>query len=792
MDRRRLLPFLPIAAAPLLVWGLARFAEPETPAPPPALAPRPAPVPARVGNVRVPPDIAELLRQGRYWAAARRLRGQVKADSEPGLVLLAARAEAGWGGWSNARTLLEGKPWLDRVEQGEGWFLLARAREEAGDQAGALDAYARYLAASPASPAGEWRAVAELRYGLVLLRSGRVDDGVAALQRLGTHAPAGQGWARLLAAEALVPRGDTARVRSLVGNGVGEAMLRSQRARISAAREANDPRGARSIALAFRDRAAGPADRAALAVLAAQAGLAAGDTAAARTELRQAMADAPGSTAAVDAARTLLALRGLTADDQLAIALAYDRGGNPGRAADGYRAWLAAGGGAPETRRDVTLRMGRALFAAGRFRETAEALGGLSGAPPPAMAEAAYLVARAHYRTRGRGPAIAELQGVAARFPGQPASVDALYLAADLQDDAGNDAAALALYQRVAAEYPSSPRAGLALMRLGGAALLARDQAGAARWYGQYRARYPSGDLWLQATYWEGRALAARGDTAAARQRWRQVRAKEALSYYAVRAADRLGERYWPIALAAAPRDDPAAVERVRGWMETLDLLRQADLWREAEEDVARRVREAGTDRALLYPLAEALEMRGFAPQGIRIGLALRDAGAPYDARLARILYPFPYREMVAAEARERGLDPFLAAAVIRQESSFKPRALSRAGAMGLMQVMPSTGAGLAAGEGLRGWDRGLLFNPEINVHLGTRFLASELRRWDGDLPLAFIAYNAGPARAARWRSFPEFRDRELFTERIPFAETRDYVKILTRNMAIYRGLYGG
>ena len=64
-------------------------------------------------------------------------------------------------------------------------------------------------------------------------------------------------------------------------------------------------------------------------------------------------------------------------------------------------------------------------------------------------------------------------------------------------------------------------------------------------------------------------------------------------------------------------------------------------------------------------------------------------------------------------------------------------------------------------------WDRELLFNPEINVHLGTRFLASELRRWNGDQVLAFIAYTAGPGRAARWRSFPEFRDREIFTERM-------------------------
>jgi soluble lytic murein transglycosylase len=791
MNHRRILPYLPLLGAPLLLWGLARFADPETPKPPPVLAPRPVSVPARVDNVRVPPDVAELLRQGRNWAAARRLRGQVTADSEPGLVLLLARAEAGWGGWSNVRALLEGKPWLDRVEQGGGWFLLARAREEAGDGTGAADAYARYLAAARGASADE-RAVVELRYGLVLLRGGRVDEGVAALERLRAHAPAAQGWAGVLAAEALVARGDTARVRALVGAGVAEAPLRAQRARVAAARAANDPRGARALALAFHARAADPADRAALATLAAQAALAAGDTATARPELRQAMADAPSSAAAVEAARALLALGGLAPTDHLSVAVVYDRNGNDGRAADEYRAWLGTGAGSPEARRDVTLRMGRALFAAGRFAETVSVLSGLSGAPPEAAAEASYLAGRATYRTRGRAAATQALLATAQRYPGQPASADALYLAADLGDDAGDDAAAMALYRRVAAEYGASPRAGEALMRLGGAALLSGDWGGAAQWYGQYRTRYPAGDLWLQATYWEGRALAARGDAAGARQRWREVRAKETLSYYTVRAAERLGEGYWPIPLAPAVPDDAAAVERVRGWMETLDLLRQAGLWREAEDDVARRVREAGTERALLYPLAEALEQRGFAPQGIRIGLALRGAGAAVDARLARILYPFPFREMVAAEARERGLDPFLAAAVIRQESSFKPRALSRAGAMGLMQVMPSTGSGLAEGEGIRGWDRELLFNPEINVHLGTRFLAAELRRWDGDRTLAFIAYNAGPGRAARWRAFPEFRDRELFTERIPFAETRDYVKILTRNTAIYRGLYGG
>jgi soluble lytic murein transglycosylase len=107
------------------------------------------------------------------------------------------------------------------------------------------------------------------------------------------------------------------------------------------------------------------------------------------------------------------------------------------------------------------------------------------------------------------------------------------------------------------------------------------------------------------------------------------------------------------------------------------------------------------------------------------------------------------------------------------------------------MQVMPATGEGLARGAGIEGWDAELLYQPEINTHLGTRFLAGQMRAFDGSLPSVFAAYNAGPNRLPRWRRFPEHADEELFTERIPYRETRDYVKILTRNIALYRGLYG-
>jgi soluble lytic murein transglycosylase len=190
--------------------------------------------------------------------------------------------------------------------------------------------------------------------------------------------------------------------------------------------------------------------------------------------------------------------------------------------------------------------------------------------------------------------------------------------------------------------------------------------------------------------------------------------------------------------------------------------------------------------------LADALIEMGFSIQGINLGWDLLRNGAPETKRLLRVLYPFPYRELVTREAAERGIDPILLAALIRQESAFTPAIYSPAGAIGLMQVMPATGRELARGQGIRGFTAESLETAEINLHLGTRFLVDmEQRYGDGELPLVLSAYNAGPTRARRWRELPEAADPLRFTERIPFDETRGYVKNITRNIGLYQFLYG-
>ena len=178
-------------------------------------------------------------------------------------------------------------------------------------------------------------------------------------------------------------------------------------------------------------------------------------------------------------------------------------------------------------------------------------------------------------------------------------------------------------------------------------------------------------------------------------------------------------------------------------------------------------------------------------PRGAIGAMGRAIARLHWDRRLLEVVYPFPYREIVAREAAEWGVSPIMLAALIRQESAFEADIVSHAGAIGLMQVMPSTGRELAGAHGPNPFQESSLTAPEVNLHLGSAFFVDMSERYDGVLPLVLSAYNAGPTRATRWRRYPEASDPLRFTERIPFEETRGYVKNVRRNLGLYQILYG-
>jgi soluble lytic murein transglycosylase len=737
----------------------------------------------------MPAQAESFLATDRPWRAARVMRRYLEevSDAPADHRVLAARAEAGWGGWNEVATLLADVPALDTHQNGVGLYLLARARDEAGDAGAAAEGYRAFLALSP--PAGELedeRAAARLRQGLAMIRAGDRANGQALVRTAARSAGGASVWFDLLVADALAQAGDTAAVRTAVaGHDSGIMGLRAWRARVAAARRAGDHAAARSIANQARAWAGTDGTRAEFLVAAGAAALEMGDVEAGRAAMRGAIDLTAAGPHAQEAAARLREGR-MTAEDHLAVARAYSAQGLHAEAVDGYRRYLESGSGSAAQQAEVHMEHANALF----YAEDYDAVGGALR-PIAGQTSARMLLARAEAHRGNTQEAARIYLSLADRFAGTGTGVQALFLAASVHHDAGDARAARPLYQRVISQYGGSSQMGLAMMRIAGMDFLEGDHAAAARLWDQYRARFPRGSNAQQSTYWAGRAREEMGDSAGAASLYRSIRNSARDSYYALVASERLGEPFWPLPMSPSPADDPAAEARVRGWMSGIDLLRAAGFQDEASAEADRVVAAAGSDRATLYSLAEALAERGYSQRAIRLGLRLQGSGPP-DRRLLRILYPYPYRTLITEEARARGFDPFIASALIRQESMFEARITSHVGARGLMQIMPATGRGLAEEVGIDRWDPEVLYHPEINVHLGTRYLARHLENYDGSLPSVFSAYNAGSHRVEWWSEFPEYGNDQLFTERIPFRETRDYVKILTRNHALYQGLYGG
>lgn len=153
--------------------------------------------------------------------------------------------------------------------------------------------------------------------------------------------------------------------------------------------------------------------------------------------------------------------------------------------------------------------------------------------------------------------------------------------------------------------------------------------------------------------------------------------------------------------------------------------------------------------------------------------------------------FPLPYRADLEKFSKQNDLDLFLMAALIRQESEFDPKAVSRANARGLTQIMPATGRELSRRLKVPKFTVGSLFQPVTNLELGTYYLKSLTNQTGGKLEAALAAYDAGLTHARTWLGWGDFREPAEFIETVPFTETRNYVQTVLRNADIYRRLYG-
>lgn len=469
-----------------------------------------------------------------------------------------------------------------------------------------------------------------------------------------------------------------------------------------------------------------------------------------------------------------------TASEELTIARAASRSGLPDRAATAYAKAFSAGLG------DVSdnVGYGSVLFRLRRYADAATQFGRVR-TPARLAAAAQYQRARAQIALGNISAGRSTLRAITTAYPNDTSAASALLLLADLATDDNRDRDARQALSALLKRFPTGRHAANARFRAGMISYIQGNRKAAAAEFDSLVTREPNSAEALAAGYWAGRSYAALGDKTRSNARWRSIVGKEPLSYYAVMAAKRLDTT-----LVSSDRSPSnyGRVPAVDTAMNRIVGLRDVGMDVEAGFENDRLFRDALANSTRMVATAHALSGSDQASRSIALGKrAIDEIG--HSAENFRLYFPVLERETLISSSKENGLDPVLVAALIRQESNFNPRATSPAGARGLMQLMPAVGKTLADNKGIGPWDPDLLYQPATNIKLGTAHLRGLVRKYP-EVVKVLAAYNAGESRVERWSSKTGAADPEVFTERIPFVETRDYVRIVLRNRAYYEALY--
>lgn len=378
------------------------------------------------------------------------------------------------------------------------------------------------------------------------------------------------------------------------------------------------------------------------------------------------------------------------------------------------------------------------------------------------------------------------------RYPQGPQADRAQFATADIYESQNKNDEAAALYSSLPKKFPKSRVRDVSTWRLAWLHYRAREWQEAHDAFRLLATQAQDGQYKTAATYWQARTAERLGGNDEAIRLYQEIIANAPESYYQALAAQGLERKGIAIvepSLEVAPNNaesDPPVSDQI-----AFHLLRARELTQLKLQGLA--VTELETIQRTNHaegPL-RLLLMREYAKNQAYIN-SVRIANQLPTAAAERDLYRFPlaYWDTVKQKSLARDMDPYLIIALIRQESLFDSRARSSAAALGLMQLLPSTARRVAVQNGFTVPSNEALFDPELNLTLGTQYLKDLLQRYSNNWFKAIAAYNAGEAAVDRWNQAIVTEDIEEFVERIPYSETRQYVKLVMRNHRMYKRLY--
>jgi soluble lytic murein transglycosylase len=369
-----------------------------------------------------------------------------------------------------------------------------------------------------------------------------------------------------------------------------------------------------------------------------------------------------------------------------------------------------------------------------------------------------------------------------------------------------DDDRADATFRDLAARFPDSRYAPRAQWKIGWNAYRKGRWAEATEIFEQAAARYARSDYRPAWIYWSARARDQLGDAARANRLYGILVADYLNSYYGRLATRTLtSRRVEPMTMAAAVApvggngaDAVAAVTRPTGDQPTARLVQQliaAELWDAALNELLWAQKNEADTPAVRATLGYVYARQGDLRKGIN---AIKRAYPQYlaaneeelPAEVLQVLFPVAYWELIRTHAPAQKLDPYLIAALMAQESTFDSGIVSHANAIGLMQIVPSTGRSYARRLRIRRFSTSRLTDPATNVRIGTAYFADLVDRFGG-VPYALASYNAGPGAVARWMAERPGIAIDEFIDDIPYPETQNYVKKILGTTEDYRRVYG-
>jgi len=405
-------------------------------------------------------------------------------------------------------------------------------------------------------------------------------------------------------------------------------------------------------------------------------------------------------------------------------------------------------------------------------------------------------------------------------------AAEALVSAGRAAETSGDLPGAADLYTRAAASYPSSDRASGAALRAGLAQYRLGDQTAASASFQKAGELAQSGADRAAAAFWSAKVLAAEGKAEESRQALASAAASDPTGFYSERAADRLAGRapFDSGGIFTFPSDLGPDRAQAEAWLRatfpitaTDDLSRLSDslandprqvrgtellslgLYDQARAEFEAMRQDYAGDAEATYRLMHRFLALGLFDLAIRSSRQILDLAGLDDAGtfsapryFNRIRFGPYFGDLILPAALEAGFDPLFLLSVVRQESLFQGSATSVASARGLMQVIPSTGAAIAAELGWPpNYSEADLHRPIVSVRFGTHYLQQQRDYFDGNLMAALAAYNGGPGNAAAWLERAG-GDPDLFYEVVGYEETRTYLRTIYEVFNIYRNLYAG